>query len=570
MPQPRRARLQARQRRIDGSSERILHALLDHYRLLREPRPLDDLLRAILETAVANVPGAQRGSLMVLQGDRLSFRATVGYNLEALQRMAFPAAMIGQFLGASAVMQAVDFASWDAANLAPEEYAVLREFGAVDEIRRSVIGKIFVAGTFYGTIVLDNLRTHAPFPARAETLTRLFAEQAGALLEHALLLEQLRQANTQLIEAERLAALGRFIASIAHEINNPLTAVLGYADFLADFELAPEPAGMLEQLREGAERVRTIVRNLQLFARQQREGVSQVSLNFLAEQALTLKRGELMLDCIDVAVELDPTLPYSWGDGGQLSQVLLNLLTNAQHALRLREPPRQLFVATARLQEQQGEMLELRVSDNGVGMTPELQARIFEPFFTTKPAGQGTGLGLSICQTIVSGHGGTISVETAPGDGATFTIRLPLRASPPEPIRPPEPLPPAPRPSNLQLLLVEDDFAVVEVVQRALGDDNEVVVAADGAQALGHAETRTFDLVLSDLRMPVMDGLEFFNRLSVTQPELAARLLFISGDTSSHATRHGLRATGRPLLRKPFRPEELYAAIAAVTAYRSS
>lgn len=563
----RRRRPRPALRRSERSTSNVLHALLDLYRLLRSPLPTDSLLQAILETAVGSVPGAQRGSLMVLAEDGLSYRAAVGYDLEALRPVVFPLALVRHFLGDARVSQVDDYAGWDAANLPPEANRILREHGGVAHIRRSVIGKIYVGGHFYGTLVLDNLLSHAPFPRGAEMLVSLFAEQAGSLLEQAQLLEQLRQTSGQLVEAERLASLGRFIASIAHEINNPLTAVLGYADFLAEQPLDNESAEMLAQLRVGAQRVRTIVRNLQIFARQQRGGMGQVSLNQLAEQAATLKRGELVLDQIEVVLRLDPELPFSWGDGGQLSQVLLNLLANAQHALRLRPPPRRIVVATALVRSPGGPLLRLAVADNGPGVAPEARAQIFEPFFTTKPAGEGTGLGLSICKGIVDAHGGAIAVASEPGAGATFTVSLPLRAvpHPPQPPATPEAgRAGAPRPAGMRVLLVEDDPVVVEIVLRALAGPNSVEVAADGAAALRHAEAGLFDLLLCDLRMPVMGGLALYDALVALRPDLAARVLFISGDTSSPATRGALEATGRPLLAKPFRPEELYAAIAAL------
>lgn len=552
-------------RRSERYTSTVLHALLDLYQLLRSPRPLDSLLQAILDTAIGSVPGAQRGSLLVLSDGGLAYRAVSGYDLEALRPVVFPTDDMHGLLGGGQVSQVESFRSWDAANLSPEAYAILHEHGGIGQIRRSVVGKIYVGERFYGALVLDNLLSHAPFPPQAETLTRLFAEQAGSLLEQALLLEQLRQASTQLVESEKLASLGRFIASIAHEINNPLTAVLGYADFLAERPLDDEAAVMLGQLRVGAERVRAIVRNLQLFARQQRGGPSQVHLNLMVEQSVTLKRGELMLDQIEVALQLDPDVPYTWADGGQLSQVLLNLLTNAQHALRLRPLPRRIVVATALLAGEDGPGLQLQVRDNGPGIEPALLPRIFEPFFTTKPAGEGTGLGLSICHGIVAGHGGTITVESTPGDGAAFTVTLPVRLPPvAPPAAVPAPAAPASRPTGLRVLMVEDDPAVVNVVLRALGASNSVEVAADGADGLRRARAGTYDLVLCDLRMPAMGGLELHRRLSEQRPELAARLLFISGDTSSAATRGELQATGQPLLTKPFRPEELYAAIAAM------
>ncbi len=546
-------------------TRRLLEALLDLYQLLRAPRPLDTLLQAILDTAVRCVPGAQRGSLLVLKGERLQYRATCGYNLEVLRQVEFPAASVSSLLGAAPVSQIESFEDWDEINLGPEERAILRQYGVTTLLRRSMIGTIEVSGRFYGTLVLDNLRSHRPFPREAETLLRIFAEQAGQLVEQALLLDQLRQTNAQLIEAEKLASLGRFIANIAHEINNPLTAVLGYAEFLGQANLSEEALEMLGQLRLGAERVRTIVRNLQLFARQQKSGMGQVNLNLLVEQTITLKRGDLSLDEVSVTLSLDPDVPYTWGDGGQLSQVLLNLLVNAQHALGLRPPPRALTVATALAAGPDGPRILLRVGDNGPGIAPEVRPHIFEPFYTTKPVSAGTGLGLSICQAIVAEHGGAILVESALNVGTTFTVELPLRITPqgaPPPVVEPPARAAAPR--GLRVLLIDDDPTVVDVVLRSLEAANTVLVANSGHEGLRRAGDGPYDLLLCDLRMPGMGGLDLYGRLVVARPELARRLIFISGDTSSRATTEALRATGRPLLSKPFRPEELYAVIAAM------
>lgn len=559
----RRPRLHSRH--ADKYARRMLQAMLDLYQLLRAPRPLDELLQEILVTAVRCVPGAQRGSLMVLEDGRLHYRAALGYDLEALRPVTFPVDQVDSYVGGRRVAQFDDFQRWDEEHLSPAANSILREHGFIDQIRRSVVSSIRVEGQFYGTLSLDNLHSHRPFPAEAETLARIFAEQAGALLEQALLIERLRQTSTQLIEAEKLASLGRFIANVAHEINNPLTAVLGYAEFLNQADLASEPAAMLGQLRFGAERVRAIVRNLQLFARQQVSGLTQVSLNLLVEQILTLKQGELTHDQIELQMVLDPELPYTWADGGQLSQVLLNLLANAQYALRECPLPRCIRVETRLVASDGQPRLLVHIRDNGPGMTPEVQARIFEPFFTTRPAGQGTGLGLSICRVIVAEHGGTIEVVTAPGEGAHVTVSLPVRLAPAQP-QPPAPFerPRALKPRGLRVLLIDDDPSVVEVVLRALEGSNTVDVAMSGRQGLELATDRPYDVVLSDIRMPELGGIELFQVLQAQCPEVAKRLLFISGDTGSVETRAALIATGRPLISKPFWPEELYAAIALI------
>jgi signal transduction histidine kinase/CheY-like chemotaxis protein len=557
--------------------ERLLQSLLALYQSLRRPQPLDDLLQTILDTAIFCVPGAQRGSLMVREGDELCYRATHGYDLEQLKPVRFPAEQVdASFLpGGKRVTQVISFAGWDHSHLDPTMAEILRTHGGVDQIRRSIVASIAAGGRFYGTLVLDNLRSYAPFPPAADSLMALFAEQAGTLIAHALLFDQLRQTNLMLAEAEQLASLGRLVAGVAHEINNPLTAVLGHAEMLDFEELSETARESVEQIQAGAARVQSIVRNLQIFARQQRAGQSEVNLCELIERTLALKQPELALDRIEVRRDFDTLLPTTWGDAGQLSQVLLNLIVNAQHALRISTAPRMLVfrawadatLATPDMQPSAARRIFLAVADNGPGIAAELLPHIFEPFFTTKPVGQGSGLGLSVCYGIVANHGGRIWAESEPGRGATFLIELPVRDGPaPTPARPADTraAQQAEPPHGRRVLLVEDDLAVIQLVRVALGEHNSLVVADEGAEALRLARGGDFDLVLCDLKMPGMSGQDFFERLRAEAPALVAQLLFISGDTGSAATRDFLQQTGRPLLTKPFAPSELYRAIAAL------
>jgi two-component system NtrC family sensor kinase len=318
--------------------------------------------------------------------------------------------------------------------------------------------------------------------------------------------------------------------------------------------------------------VGAVVRNLQIFARQQRSGASEIQINSLINQTVALKQSELALDRIDVRKQLAAELPTTWGDAGQISQVLLNLLINAQHALREHAALGTITIRSwaERLElpeMDRAERIYVAIADNGPGIAPELMPQIFEPFFTTKLVGQGTGLGLSVCYGIIADHGGRIWAESQPGHGAVFIIELPVRLAVPEQPTPAvahTDLPVAP-PRGRRILLVDDDSSVVYLLRSALEQGNMLVVAAEGQQALDMLSEQRFDLVLCDLRMPGMGGREFYQELQLAAPALVDRLLFISGDTTSRATRDFLRQAGRPLLSKPFTPNDLYHAIAALT-----
>jgi signal transduction histidine kinase len=545
--------------------ERLLQAMLALYQLLRQPLPLDDLLQHVLDTALTCIPGAQRGSLMVCEGDYLYYRVCRGYDLSQLRKVRFLLKDIhDSFLSGGDVGQVDNYVSWDAEYLDPEANTILREYGLIEQIRRSLITPVYVGGQFYGTLALDNMHSHAPFPPEAVTLAAVFAEQIGTLIEQALLLDELRQTRTVLVEAEKMASLGRFVASIAHEINNPLTSVIGYADLLLEEGEDVKNKEMLDGLLKGAERVRDVVQGLQIFARQQRSGKVECDIHVLIEQTLTLKKAELLFAEITVVRQFAPDLPTLWLDPGQLSQVLLNLLTNAQHALRERAEHRQIVITTGAT-EYSGtgqDFLHVMVADNGPGISKEIIDRIFEPFFTTRAVGEGTGLGLSICYGIMTALGGHISVVSEPGQGATFLLELPLTQNPARSLPSEQPALKLAAPAGLRILVIDDDREVTGFILRLLATQNTVLVAERGDEGLEMLSQEQFDRVLCDLKMPGMTGIELFERLRSLSPESIERVIFMSGDTHNQATRDFVLHSGRPLLRKPFTIEEIFRVLA--------
>jgi signal transduction histidine kinase len=542
----------------------LLQALIDLYQLLRTARPLDALLDAILSAALRSIPGAQRGSIMVREDTVLVYRAAAGYDLAMLRKVRLPADEVaGMALGQTRVVQYDSYVSWDDEHLDAESNAILREYGFTESIRCSMIAPIFVEKQFYGSIVLDNLRDHAPFPALSETLATVFAEQAGLLIEYAIAQEQLHTTARMLADADRLAALGRLVSGVAHEINNPLTAVIGHADMLESENLSDEGRESLAQIGIGAERVRAIVRNLLAFARQQYSGFSEIDLNRLVRQTLALERKELLHADIEVTLDLSPDLPASWGDAGQIAQVILNLILNARHALSEQNGPRNLTIRSSRrFVDDDTTQLLLTVADNGPGMPLEVQSRIFDPFFTTRR--EGTGLGLSVCYGIVKEHGGTISVESVVGQGTAMHIAVPVVSTASAAITEPAQVQVRSVPQGLQLLIVDDDEVVIKVLRRALTPGNTLVTASNGELALALLDGQHFDLILCDLKMPTMSGPLFYKTLRNLQPDATARLLFMSGDSNSAETLAFLRSSGRPLLLKPFTLSELYQSIGGI------
>jgi signal transduction histidine kinase/CheY-like chemotaxis protein len=351
-------------------------------------------------------------------------------------------------------------------------------------------------------------------------------------------------------QSEKLNALGSLLANVAHELNNPLSVVVGYATMMRD--LAPDAATRERavKVQAAAERCARIVRTFLAMARQKPEAWGPVQINQVVEGALEVAGYGLRTTDVEVVLDLAPDLPPVSGDADQLTLVLMNLIVNAQHALQTRSPPRRLEITTGR----QNGMVRIEVTDNGPGIPSTIAARIFEPFFTTKPQGAGTGIGLSVCHNIVSAHRGEITAASRPTGGAMFTISLPASESG-------TPSPPAPAmPVGIRgrILVVEDEVEIAQMMAEVLRrDGHEIVLASSGREALARLESEPVDLILSDLRMPDLDGPGLHRELAALAPALARRVVFVTGDVLTPETDRFLGETGLPVLEKPLDPYDL-------------
>jgi len=362
-----------------------------------------------------------------------------------------------------------------------------------------------------------------------------------------------RRLQEQLIQSEKMSAVGQLVAGVAHDLNNPLASVLGFADFLVE---SPDvPASIREPIRviqEESLRAATIVRNLLGFARKQEHRRQRVSMRSLLESTLTLLRNQLMADRIDVTLNVEGELPGPLINANQIQQVFVNLINNASQAIASTGRPGEI-VLTA---HSEPEWIVVEVRDTGPGMPESLAAQVFEPFFTTKPEGMGTGLGLNICQGIVKEHGGRITLRTAPGQGATFRIELPLTPAPEEETRRESGDPG--EPPAIRILLIDDEPHILHYLRTTLEAWGHTVESADDGKAgLELAAQGGFELIISDLRMPRLGGQEFYEELMSKNPAIAQRVVFSTGDTLRGDTLKFLEREGRPYLNKPFSLAEL-------------
>jgi len=374
-----------------------------------------------------------------------------------------------------------------------------------------------------------------------------------------------KRLREQVLRAEKMAALGQLISGVAHELNNPLAIIIGYSELMrAEPNLSPALSSGLDAIAEAALRARRIVQNLLTFARPQQSARSAVKINDLIENTLALRAYHFRVNNIEVVKDFDPNLPPIQADGSQLQQVFLNLIVNAEHAMleahgRGRLTIRTRYLSDAQmspLQEAQG-WVRIAIADDGPGIPEAILHRIFEPFFTTKPVGQGTGLGLSISHSIVQEHGGQLYVQSQLGQGATFIIELPVVGGDVQSETRAPKLPP-PSPEARSLLIVEDEPTLLNLVKKLVeAEGHQADIANDGHQALERVRERTYDLILCDLKMPGLNGRQVYEEIAKKWPEMAERFVFLTGDLVDPHTRAFLERVKRPVIEKPFQPEEL-------------
>jgi two-component system NtrC family sensor kinase len=370
---------------------------------------------------------------------------------------------------------------------------------------------------------------------------------------------QLQRQREALFQSEKLATMGQLLAGVAHELNNPLSVVMGQAALLQHVIRDTRQAAQAAKIVQAAERCARIVQNFLALARQQPPERHSVHVNQVVREVVELLAYPLRIDNVDVRFALAPDLPVVWGDAHQLYQVVVNLVTNAHQAMREVAGPRYLTLATGVNAE--GQQVWLEVGDTGPGVEAALREHVFEPFVTTKPPGMGTGLGLSLCQEIVAEHGGTIRLGQAEPQGAVFRVTLPVEAPHGAAL---EETPPAGVPTirGKRVLVVDDEPGIAGVVAEVLALDEHVVdTVAHGGAALAKVRAQPYDLILSDIRMPDVDGPSFYRELARQYPQLLPRVIFMTGDTLSASTRAFLEQTRVPCVRKPFTLVEIRAIV---------
>jgi two-component system NtrC family sensor kinase len=366
----------------------------------------------------------------------------------------------------------------------------------------------------------------------------------------------------QLIQSEKLSAIGELISGIAHELNNPLTGVMGYSQLLQlRKDLDERAKENLLKINNLALRCQKIVQNLLSFARKQKPERTLSDINEILEKTVELRSYELQVNNIEISRELDRNLPKTIADSHQLQQVFLNILTNAEQAMLESHGKGHLTIHTRTNDQNTGIIIEIR--DDGPGIPESYLTRIFDPFFTTKEVGKGTGLGLSLSYGMIKEHGGNIYARSRVGEGSTFVIELPIISRlQNETGAAAELLPPALQFDNLvrgkRILVVDDEQYILDFFVEVFHALPMLVdTACDGRVAMKKMQSSDYDLIVTDFKMPQMGGRDLFNWVKDHRPHLASRIIFVTGDTVSLETRSFFEDHQNRYLAKPFKIEEV-------------
>jgi signal transduction histidine kinase/CheY-like chemotaxis protein len=549
-----------------------LRLMLEVSRNLNSTLDLDTLLSLIIKVA-AEVTGTEAASIILLdeKTGELNFEASTNADPAELRAMPVPldSSIAGWIVRHNQPLVVSD-TSKD-----PRYYARVAHKTRFDV--RSILGvPLQVKDKTIGALEVLNKSGDSSFSKQdLETLEAL-AAQAAIAIENARLykdlqdqMRALQKAQTRLVQSEKLAAVGELVAGVAHELNNPLTSIIGFAHLLQQSNLDDQSRQDLDKVLVQAQRAAGIVRGLLDFARQRPSEKKPIQVNAVLRGILEFLAYELRTNNIEHSTDFCPDLPLTMADPFQLQQVFVNLANNACQAMRKAHRGGHLTVTTElrpstfNSQHASAEpTIWVTIQDDGPGIPDYLLSSIFDPFFTTKPEGQGTGLGLAVCHGIVSEHGGDIWAESEPDHGATFFVELPV-------VKPElshqarnrhrsDHIQAAVSDTSIcqngdRVLVIDDEEDLLGFLTRALQREGyRVDAVSDGETALAHLADTDYKLIICDIRMPGLSGPEIFRRVQERDPASARRFMFITGDTVGAGTQRFLDEAGVAYLCKPF------------------
>ncbi len=374
-----------------------------------------------------------------------------------------------------------------------------------------------------------------------------------------------KRMREQQLHSEKLASVGSLVGGIAHELNNPLTAVIGYAQLLTSSRKEdPDLAKKFKMIDDSAQRCKRIIDNLLKFARQTKTALIKTHVNDIVDKSIELVNYDLQKKNISVVTEQEENLPVITADPYQVQQVLINLMQNARDAMLSVCNEGEIQISTF----VRNQHVVIRLADNGPGIPSDIAKRIFDPFFTTKEVGKGTGLGLSVSYGIIIDHNGDLKLIETEGGGAVFEIVFPIPITS-QLNQPGEPQLPeskeGDRLEGLKILIIDDENNIVSFMKRFLEHEGASVNAETDAESAKEDITgNKYDVILCDIRMPGTDGISFYEWIEANHPEQKKGFVFATGDSVNPQTREYIKTSGCPVLHKPFVQKEILEVIGQV------
>jgi signal transduction histidine kinase len=373
--------------------------------------------------------------------------------------------------------------------------------------------------------------------------------------------ETLKNTQAQLVQSEKLSAIGEFVAGVAHELNNPLTGVIGFSEMLQESGISEQQNAYLVRIVDCAERCHKIVQSLLSFSRRRLLEREMISVNELIESTIDFVGHELKQSNVEVITNFSSAIPPFPLDPHQIEQVFINIINNARQAIQKKGQKGVIRISTELVDGR----VRVRFEDNGSGIAPDHLGKIFNPFFTTKRVGEGTGLGLSLSYGIIREHGGSISAESVLGQGTTLTVELPvgkMEDAAPEFDAGSIQTPTARVNGRRKILVIDDEESILDLIQGALSTrGHQVEIVTDGNKGIQRISNNHYDLIICDWKIPGMEGQEVYKEAEKMNSANVERFLFITGNVLSPETEHFLRAGRRSYLLKPFSIEQLRAAV---------
>jgi PAS domain S-box-containing protein len=524
----------------------------------------------LLAKGAAELVNARAAGVFLVEPEDGSLRATAAYGADAdiMRELIFKSGegAVGRAIADRRIVTSADIladpaiqlAAWVRERIRTSGYRVVVGVPLLTHDR--VIGALGLGadpGSSFSREELQTLEALADQAALAFENARLYASARDSLV-------RLGEKQVQLVQAAKMSALGQLVSGVAHELNNPLSVIVGYGQLLLAREVPTAVLRPIELMVSQADRMAKIVRNLLLFARQRPAERTTVNVNEVLEQTLALRINQLTVSGIAVEKKFLRGLPPVMADPHQLEQVFLNLLLNAEQAMLEGKTGGRIILNTTVSRD--GRMVHAEVIDDGPGIPQDALPHVFEPFFSTKPVGSGTGLGLSVSYGIVEEHGGHLVVESRPGR-TVFRLEMPVAQSAAAQRAKPAGSPMIVTGEGRIALVVEDEGSVLDLIVTILSQTGwRVDVATGGREGLERVRNQRYDLIVSDIRMPDGDGESFYKEATQDDPALGQRFIFITGDTANREAFSFLKDAGVLILEKPFQPTFFLDAVRRVTS----